>query len=272
MMQMFSCLAQGQIVKVLVSLQTGGTLLATSVSFVASISQITAEGTIVALSTDSSHNTVMDLILEKGPPLPTGMPNWIFGHRFSVTVSPTAKFAVDSGTFTVPPALASTFTGPSSLLVGQEVQVVVSGTISGITTNAAEADDRDGPLGGADVSFTASSVMLEPSQITGMITTINPTALSFVINEKFVNFWLPPEPETGTPPVPAPVLITVDTTTQTVFDDLTAPNQTSFAGLTAGDLVSVDGWLSNTPMGSSAATTSIIVADKVHGRDTDPDL
>jgi len=258
--QAFSCVASGQIVKVLVSLQPGGGLLADSVTFEELVTQVVAEGTIVALSKDTSGNTVMDLVLEKGPPPPLTATALLFGHRVAVTISPTATFAIDNGNFTIPSGLA--FTGPSSLVVGQEVQVVANGSIS---TTAAAADDKDGPFGPANLSFTTSSVKLETSQITGQITTINTTALSFVIDEKFQNFRLPPSPTAaGAPPTPAPVLVAVDTTAQTAFD-----TASGFGALTSGDIVSVDGWLFATPTGATAMT---IAADKVHVRDSDPDL
>src|SRR5208282_4927089 len=118
----FACLAAQQIVKVEVSLQAGGTLLAAQVNYVQAAGQMVVEGNIIRLST-SNGNTMMDLILQKGPPTPTAnaLP---FGGRATVTVPPTGvTYAVDFDSFTIPAGL--TFTSASSLLVGQQVQVVV---------------------------------------------------------------------------------------------------------------------------------------------------
>jgi hypothetical protein len=161
---------------------------------------------------------------------------------------------VDSDSFTIPGGL--TFASASDLIVGQEVQVVVTGTV---TTATGAGASTTGPLGPAPaISFTASSVALEPSQVTGTVATVNPGALSFTINT-FPNFFLPPGPA-ALPPTFAPVPITVDTTTQTNFQNLTPP---SIAGITVNNVVSVGGWLFSTP--TTAAKTTI-AAKGVLGR------
>ena len=247
----FSCLATGQIVEVGVSLQQGGTVLATSVSYRQPAGQQVVEGNIIGLST-SSGNTIMQLILQKRPPTASALP---IGQRAAVTVPSTGvTFSVDSNGFTIPGVL--TFGAASDLMVGQEVQVVVMGTV---TTATGSGTSTTGPLGPAPaISFTANSVALEPSQITGTVATVNLGGLSFSINT-FPNFFLPPGP-VAAPPTFAPVPITVATTTQTNFQNFTPD---TIQGISVGGVVSVGGWLFSTPTG---ATLSTIAAKEVLGR------
>ena len=121
----FSCLATQQVVKVEVSLQTDGTLLASEVNYVQPAGQMTVEGNIIRLST-SGGNTLMDLILQQGPDASNTL---LFGRRVTVTVPASGvTYAIDSGTFTIPGGLS--FASASDLIVGQEVSVVVQGSVA----------------------------------------------------------------------------------------------------------------------------------------------
>lgn len=240
----FSCLAQGQIVQVEVaSVQSDGSLLAATVSYIQAASQQVVEGNIVNLST-ASGNTVMTILLHWSPNtslLPVG-------GMATVTVPGTATFSVDSGNFIIPAGLS--FAGTSDLLVGQQVQVgVASGTLSN--------SDSKGPWAPRSVSFTASSVELEPSQITGTITSINSSGSSFTLTT-FANFfqsW-----SNSNLPSWTSTQITVQTTSQTAYQGLTGD---SFSGLAVNDVVSVRGWLFSTPSG---ATPSALAAASVMQR------
>jgi len=240
----FSCLASEQIVKVQVgNVQADGTLLAAEVSYVQAATQQVVEGDVIGLST-TNGTTVMKLLLHWSPEagqLP-------FGGVASVTVSATATFSVDSNNFTIPAGLS--FASASDLLMGQEVQVdVVAGSLS----NSASA----GRWAPRSVAFTTDSVELEPSQLTGTITTINSSGSSFTITT-FPNFfasWSNPNWPSWTP-----TQITVQTTSQTTYQGLSTD---SFSGLSTNNLVSVQGWLFSTPTGP---TPSTLVAETVLGR------
>ena len=236
-----SCLASGQVVQVQVaSVEADGSLLAATVSYVQAASQQVVEGNILNLGT-ANGSTVMTLLLHWSPN--TNQLPW--GGIASVTVPSTATFSVDSGSFTIPTGLS--FASASDLLVGQNVQVdVVSGTLSN--------SGGMGPWAPPTVSFTTNSVELEPSQITGMITATNTSADTFTI-ATFPNFFAPWFNSNWTP-----TQITVDTTSQTTYQNL-SPD--SFSGLTANNLVSVRGWLFSTPNG---ATPSTQVAETIVGR------
>ena len=239
----FSCLASGQIVQVqIASVQSDGSLLAASVSYVQAASQQVVLGDVINLSTQNG-NTVMTLLLRWSPNagiLP-------FGGMASVTVPSTAPFSVDSGTFTVPSGLS--FASTSDLLVGQEVQVgVAPGTLS---NNAG-----GGPWSPPSVSFTASSVQLEPSQVTGTITAIDTSNTSFTV-QTFSNFG-PPWTWNWTP-----TDVTVLTTSQTAYQD---GNSSGFSGLTTNSVVSVGGWLFSTPNGATPTTQlAKIVRERPNG-------
>jgi hypothetical protein len=250
----FSCLAAPtpptQIVKVAVSLQTGGTLLATSVTYQQPATQQVVDGNIVGLST-SGGNTVMQMILQNGPPTSAALP---FGGRAVVTVPNSGvTFSVDSGGFTIPGGLS--FASASDLSVGQEVQVVVTGSV----TSNGSGSTLLGPLGPTTPMLTTNSVALEPTQITGTVEAIYQSNSTFTL-QTFPNFFLPPGPTAVAPTFKA-VSITVQATGQTTYQNLSPEN---FLGIPELGVVSVEGWLFSTPIGSSPATT--IAASGVVGR------
>lgn len=254
----FSCLATGQIVKAEVSLQTGGTLLASSVTYVQPASQLVVEGNIIRVST-SGGNTIIDMILQKGPPPPaTAAALAPIGQRATVTVPATGvNYNVDAGTFTIPSGL--TFTTAANLLAGQVVSVVVA---SGSVTTATTSGAPPSITAPAATTFTATSITLETSQITGTVSALNTGNESFTL-ATLPNYFVPPTAVTSTtPPVPAPVLITVDTTSATTFLPLTLSPDTFF-GLKLSDVVSVKGWIFPTPLSDPAIT---LAADGVLDR------
>lgn len=238
----FSCLTTGQIVKVEVSLQTHGTLLATAVNYVQLSSQATVEGTIIRLGA-SGGNTVMDLILQNGPTAPSTLP---MGNRVTVTVPVSGvTYAVDSGGFTLPTGLS--FLDAADLVVGQEVTVVVPSTV-----NSSNGSGNSGSWGTpAPITFTTSGITLEPSQITGSVAALPaPGSLSFTLATLPVLF-VPPGATPGATPTWAPVNITVETTSATTFTNFTT---NSFSGLAINDVVSVGGWVFSTPSGATTIT------------------
>ena len=260
----FACLAQGQIVKVEVSLQAGGTLLASNVTYMQPAGQMVVQGNIIRLST-SGGNTLMDLILQQGPPPPptaTALPP--FGHRATVTVPPAGvTYAVDSDSFTIPSGL--TFTSTANLMVGQQVSVVVA---PGSITTMSNAPSSTAMVGPAATTFTASSITLEPSQITGQVTAIDASNLNFRLSTN-PNYFVPPSATVGMPPTPAPVNIVVQTTSGTTITNFTPD---SISGLAVNDVVSVGGWLfltipvSNVCTSVTCGTISTIAAQSVLNR------
>jgi len=268
----FSCLAAGQIVRVRVSLQTGGSLLASSVTYVQPAGQTVVEGNILGLSfpaTYPSGNAVMELIPQQGPPPPStasALPP--FGQPVSVTVPPAGvTYAIDSGSFILPNGLS--FTQAADLMVGQQVSVVV---VPGSVTTASGSTSSTSIPGPAATTFTTNSITLEPSQLTGMVNGVFPidaSALSFVVST-FPNYFVPPPAASGAPPTPAPINITVQATSATTFANLTPD---SISGLAAGDVVSIRGWLF--PYGAiplvckgvgGCAPVGVIAAEAVVGR------
>jgi hypothetical protein len=239
-----------QVVKVTVSLQTDGTLLASEVDYIQPATQQSVEGNIVGLST-SGGNTILDLIAQNeiSSAATDVLP---LGNHVRITVPSTGvTYAINSNGFALPPGL--TFTGISSLAVGQEVQAVVQGSVStaansGSSTNAA-------PVGPSAATFTTNSITLEPSQITGMVAGTNPGALSFTL-ATLPNFFVPPSATAGAIPAWMPIVITVQTTSATTF----ASDTNGILGLPVNDVVSVDGWVFSTPTG---VTTTTVAADQV---------
>ena len=244
--QGFTCLAQGQAVQVTVTLQTDGTLLATAVNFIQLPTQQTVMGNIIGLST-SNGNTIMDLVIQ-AQPMAANTAVLPVGRHASVTVpSAGVTFAINSGGFTLPPGL--TFASASDLQVGQQVQVVVLGTVPPMSGSGSNTASTPGPVGPPDVLFTASSVTLEPSQITGTVAGTNAGALSFTLATLPVCFVPPAATANGAPNFGLPFIVTIQTTAATTF-----ANVTGIADLKANDYVSVGGWVFSTPSGATKIT------------------
>ena len=246
----FACLATGQVVNVTVTLQSGGTLLASEVDYVQPSTQQSVEGTIVGLST-SNGNTIMDLIIQWNPSssFSTTLP---MGHHARVTVPSSATYAIDWNgfSFIAPSGVTLSFASASDLEVGQQVLVVVQGTV-----NTTAGSGGSGRFGRGGVSFTTNSITLESSQITGTVASQpNTTSLSFTL-ATMPAFFVPPCATPGGAPPWAPVIVTVLTNSST-----TLTNFTSLSGLAIDNVVSVDGWVFSTPTG---ATPTTVVADQV---------
>jgi len=266
----FSCLATGQVVQVNVTLQTDGTLLAAGVNYIQLPTQQTVEGHIIALST-SGGNLMMDLIIEQQPSssntavLPVGRHAAISVPASGVT------YGVDSGNFAIPSGL--TFAAMSDLQVGQNVLVAVQGTVTSNPNSSTGGSGSSGsggsgwwggwngpwPVGPPNVAFTASSITLETSQITGTVAGINGSGLNFTLAIQPV-FFVPWSMARDTAPPWAPVIVTVQTTSATTFPNLT---NNSLSGLAVNDVVSVQGWVFSTPQASPTVT---VAADTVVNR------
>jgi hypothetical protein len=226
----FACIAAGQLLEVDLSLLGNGMFLAKKVAFEEVAGQQQVTGTIVAISSFGG-TTAIQLIVHDAVPSITGIS---IGVPASVTIQAGATFGIDSRGFTIPGGLS--FAGASDLIVGQEVRVRVAGTV--VTSPA--------------IAFPTDRLTLEPSQVTATVSLINLGAANFTLNNL---------PSLFTTATPTPITqIVAQTSTQTNFENLT-PN--ALTGLAGGSRVSVEGWLFNTPAGSSPAT---IAARKVRGR------
>jgi hypothetical protein len=250
----FGCLATGQVVNVMVTLQSDGTLLASEVDYVQPSTQQSVEGNIVGLST-SNGNTIMDLIVQWNPSssVSTSLP---MGHHVRVTVpSSGVTYGINWNgfTFTAPSGVTLSFASASDLQVGQEVLAAVQGTVN--TTGGSGGSGGFSPFGRGGASFTTNSLTLESSQITGTVASQpNTTSLSFTLATMPALF-VPPSATPGGAPPWAPVIVTVLTNTST-----TLTNISSLSGLAIDNVVSVDGWVFSTP---SSATPTTVVADQV---------
>ncbi len=240
----FSCVAQGQVVQVQVSsVASGGVLTAGSVSYLQEATAETAQGIIIGLtpSTTSGAPPVgFDMILHWSWGNNSGFP---WGGKASVTLGSSATFAIDSNGFTLPTAY--TFSGASNLAVGQNVTVTVEpGTLS--NNGGGPGNNGWGPP--RSISFTASNIELEPSQVTGWITGVDSSTTSFTLGVGLGPLFAPW-------PMASPnaVSFNVVTATGTTY---TGFSTDSFSGLATNDFVSVDGWLF--PPTSSGGAPNIV--------------
>ncbi len=252
------CITVGDVLEVRVSLQSDGSLLASEVDFIDGPNQEIYQGTIVSLNTSGS-NTTMNLILQNASAASTTSNAPSLGAYASVTVPATGvTYSVDSGSFTIPSVQnMGTFTGAGNLLAGQEVSVTPNGSVS---TTTSSGSNRGLPT----LTFTANSIMLEPSQITGQITSLDASTSSFQISP-MANYFMP---HLGTSPGSwNSVNLSVYATSQTTYEGL---SQDSFSGLAVNNFVSVQGWLFpyTGPVPTCAGcpvTYGVVVTESVQG-------
>ncbi len=231
------CVAQGQIVQIQISSNLADGLPTVSqVNYVQQAGTQTVEGTIVDIPPLPlpAGETDIDIVLRQNPTASTSLPLGGIA-RVSVwspgagSITPTT-FSIDNKGFTIPSGF--TFAGGANLAVGQTVQLTITpGTLT--STGAGPASGIWGPP--ASVSFIASAIELEPSQVTGTITAIDSGTTSFTLGAAGAPFFAPwPLPNaTG-------FSFNVLATNQTAY---TGFNPDSFSGLATNDFVSVNGWL-----------------------------
>lgn len=228
-----SCLADGQIVRVQVSsVQTDGDLLAAQITYIQTSSQQTVVGTIVAIPPLPlpTGETIIQLILHQNPTASTNLP---VGGMASVAIwapgtggHTATTYSIDANGFTIPSGY--TFASSSDLAVGQTVQVTVaSGSLQPPTAPTS--------LGGwgppAKLSFTASNLQLEPSQLTGTVSAVSSSGFTFGYT------WSPCVPMCN---VLGLASFNVETTSQTTYQGFTPDD---LSGVAVNDVVSVNGWL-----------------------------
>jgi len=144
------------------------------------------------------------------------------------------------------------------------VKVVVQGTVVPASGPGASntGSPGPGPVGASNVSFTASSLSLEPSQITGTVASVNAGSLSFGLATLPIFFVPPSATAGGAPNYATPLIITVQTTAATTYT-----NVSGISGLNVNDYVSVGGWVFSTP---NAATKVTVAAQAVVERGATP--
>ncbi len=226
-------LTAGQIVRVQVaSVESDGDLLAAQVTYVQAGSQQTVLGTIVAIPPLPlpTGETMIQIILHQSP---TGSSNLPVGGMANVaiwapgTAGQTATtFSIDANGFTIPSGY--TFASSSDLTVGQTVQVdVVAGSLT-TPTGSGKSGGWGSPQ---SLSFTASSVQLEPTQFTGSVSNIGSSSFSL---SGYPGFFFGPGGGSNSSQT------LVETTSQTTYQGFSTD---SFSGLEDGDVVSVNAWL-----------------------------
>ena len=233
------CLTQGQVVQVQISsVGRDDALTASQVSYVQPSNAQTVEGTIIRLTSPSTNGasappTGFVLMLHQNFNNDDQVPE---GGEATVSLASNATYSIDANGFTLPSGF--TFTGASSLAVGQNVMVTIEpGTLSN-TGGGTQSNDNMNQGGWEQpqmISLTASSVGLETSQLTGMIASTDSNTQSFNLGIGGSMFFAPwPMLSTNA------LSFNVMTTNQTSYQGF-SPD--SFDGLANGELVSVKGWL-----------------------------
>lgn len=210
----FSCLVDGQVVDVGVNLIPGGTFVATSVRFLEAQNLPSLQGVVVHV--DPLANTFDMIVQDLQETLPGVSP----GVLITVQTDSFTAFSVDSDGITIPTALA--FTNFAGLVVGQTVEIHPTGdpTIAMPT------------LGFPIINASADGVTLEPTQIAGVVGTVNASG----VPPSFTLLQLSPVLTHANVS-----LIDVDVVTGTVFIDVTG-----LGNVNSGDRVFVGGLLFNT--------------------------
>ena len=234
--QGFGCVAQGQVVRVDVSSIASGVVQPTDVTYMQEAGQQMVEGTIIGLSGPTSTNTsapwTITMILHRRPFNDDSIP---MGGQAQVTVDSGTTFAVDAQGAAMPAGV--TFASGSDLYVGQNIQVVMDpGSMSAVS--ASNMHEGWGPA--RSFSFTTKSVQLEPSQVTGVVTTIGKTSAGDNEFDLGLGFgpWFAdwPMAMSASNTLTFHVVPTASATYRGFTPD-------DFTGITTNDMVSVRGWL-----------------------------
>jgi hypothetical protein len=234
----FACLLTGEVVIVGVIGMPGGTLDATNIQLAAPPNMPALQGTVIAVN--AAQNQVQ-LALGDFQDDPMGhlvAASMTRGVAVTVNLSNSTTFSIDTTGITLPtlsPALS--FASVKDFVVGQTVSVQPSVSSLAVVV---------GPQPPLQISFTASSVSLESSEVTATVASTNATAKppSFTLNG------LPP---LFTGETPAVTEIVVDTATGTNFEN----GLSGVSGLSDGNTMSVGGLLFNT------TSTPTLIAERV---------
>ncbi len=226
----FGCIATGQLLSVKVDVMSGGTLEATEVRLLQMPGLPTFLGTV--LSVNAAQNQFQfGLCFSQGPAsFNQQFQNAASAVAVTVQLSSSTAFSIDSDDLTLPAGLS--FASVSDLVAGQTVlfQPMLPLTVSGTPPNIT-------------VTVGATSLELEPSQITAPISAVNASASP-------ANFILSP----------LPMFYTNAGITQIQVDAVTGTNFQNFSGvssLSTGQTVSVAGLVFNT------ATQPTVIADEI---------
>lgn len=224
----FSCIMNGQLLQVKVSLMAGGTLLATEVELFQSPGLPSIEGLVTSANASQNQFQVVLFFFQDDQGNNFGGLN----SAFSLTIQPTtsATFSVDSDGITVPGSFS--FMSVKDIFVGQVVRFhpVLPIMIGGM----------------GQFTIGADSITLESSEITGTVSAVNASAMP-------PNFTLG-----GLPPLFTKASITqmeVEPVMGTDFENLSG-----LSALNANDTVSVGGLLFNTASGP------VVIAERIEKR------
>lgn len=232
----FTCLAVNQIVDVQLQILGNGKFQATEVDLDDAPSTQQVSGTIVAL-TGGTPPTGFQMVVHNTDPALTSLPP---GTPVTVTVStsPSPIFLINDGLFVLPSG-SFNFASAGDLLVGQEVEARVSGTVTA----------------GPPATFTADRFALGQTQFNGNVASVsNPNF--------FVNF--ASLPTIFVSPI---TQIQVVTTTQTLFQTQPTGSLTDVSALIGqppGD-VFVGGFLFNSSNAQVPNVAGVTVRQKVPG-------
>lgn len=232
----FSCLADGQLVSVDLSVFGNGSYQATSVILDDTSAKPGISGTIAAVAGTSPPQ--FTLVIDGQQPTTSGVS---ISNVATVTIENLATYAIDADGLTIPSGL--TFASSADLVVGQEV--LVQGDTVQVTTHSS---------GPNTIAISTSQVVLRQSQWTATVGTINAGSATFTLTTLPSLFtYLSPTAITS---------FEIDTSTQTTFSSL---NVDSISGLSGGTQVSVKGLFFNTVAALGAPS---IVASEVVGPST----
>jgi Domain of unknown function (DUF4382) len=226
----FTCIATGQIVDVVVDLQSDGlTFDAGEVDFDDAANTQQVSGTIVG-QTGTPPTSVLIVVHNTIPPVPSLPP----GTGVVVNIGSGASYVINSGSFVLPSGLS--FASTSDVIVGQEVEARVA-------SNSSIAND----------TFTTDRLALEQTQLEAIVSSVDSQVTPYPY------FILSPLPALfSSAPVDSVFqLEIVDTSANapagTVYQDLTPDN---IGGLLDGQYVTTGGFLFNTT--GSVGSPSII--------------
>jgi hypothetical protein len=225
-----SCIMTNQIITADLSLLANGGLQAVSITFADNPGAIVAQGVVVSVGTGAP--ATFQVLVHRVLPSSTA---FTAGDVVDATVQDGAVFSIASAAY--PAVTGGTFAAAADLMAGQEVLVE-------ITQETAAASD-------GNAAFTSGAVILESSQISGRVMSVDSGAQSFTLTNVWSLF------SALSPAIPQ---LQVQTGAQTSF---VALSPTDLTAVSAGANARVKGPLFHAIAGTGEPTMSAL---QVSGR------
>ncbi len=213
-----ACVSVGQIVSADVSLPGGGMLALNSLSYVGANGSAEVKGLVLGVDQSGTEPVAKMLVQQQ-----IGATGLTAGQIAEVTLAPTTTYGV--GTVTYPSVAGGSFGSAGNLTAGQEVFV--------------------GVASGSGAAFDADGILLESSQVAGMVSAVD-AASGFVSVNGLSGLFTGAQPIVQT--------ISAQTGSSTMYDGFSSAD---FGAIAVGDFVATKGPLFGTTRGNVVGSVKV---------------